>query len=245
MKKQYSVWIAVGISIVTLLLGYCHWLKQQPERQIGYNKNTSTKVQPWEPLELVAYIPPEDWTKYVIGDDFYICVPPTIELRKSDDLYTQEISNSTWSGYAINTSNPVFQQKGVAVKKSVAFQTCCRIILDIQRGKPGDFLKSSEYVDLTENQIYAFQEDARMSILDPKFRDISQPIVRWIRIENLYGIRVEYIRKGYENFYIHVCHYRFFNYDKIAHIILLYRQSESYKWEKDFNNVIKTFKWKM
>lgn len=247
MKKQYSLWIAVGINCIFLFWGYNYWLKQQQKenRSKDCNKNISIKAQPWEPLEMAVYIPPEDWTKYLVGDDFYICVPPTIELRKSDDLYTQEISNSSWSGYAINTSNPVFQQKGLAVKDSTALQTYCRIILDIQRGEPGDFLKSSEYVDLTMEQIHAFQENARASILDPEFRNISQPIVRWIRIGDLYGIRIEYVRKGYENFYTYVCHYHFFNYDKITHITLSYRQNESYKWEKDFNNVIKTFKWKI
>lgn len=42
---------------------------------------------------------------------------------------------------------------------------------------------------------------------------------------------------------IHVFHLTIFNDDKMVNIILSYRQQDYQKWEEDFSNVIKTFKW--
>lgn len=251
MKKNYSCWVAVGIScIYLLLLGYLYGVKALRRETLhdlrsGDDEKLSTETQPVQPFEMFAYTPPADWTKYMVGDDFYISVPPTVELRKSDDLYTQRVRNTDWHGYKINISTPVFQQKDLAVMDSAAFQTYCRIILDIERGSPGDFLKSSESMDLTAEDIHTLQEKAVAGEVDTEFKAITTPTVRWVKIENLYGIRVEYIRKGTGRNYTHVFHYLFFNDDKMAHVILSYRVRDAHRWKMDFDNVIRTFKWKI
>ena len=58
-----------------------------------------------------------------------------------------------------------------------------------------------------------------------------------------YGIEVEYVRNGANNSRTHVCNYYFFNDNLFATIILSYRQDDIRKWETDFSNIIKTFKW--
>ncbi len=130
MKKRYNILLVVDISCILILLYL-----------VAKGSNDSTNEQAVQPLEMFDYIvPPADWTKYMIEDDFYISVSPTVELRKSDDIYTQEIKDIEWYGYKLNTSTPVFQQKELAVMDSTAFQTYCRIILDVKRGNPGNFI---------------------------------------------------------------------------------------------------------
>ena len=64
-----------------------------------------------------------------------------------------------------------------------------------------------------------------------------------LKTEDTYGIEVEYVRNGANNSRTHVCNYYFFNDNLFATIILSYRQDDIRKWETDFSNIIKTFKW--
>lgn len=249
MKKLYSCWIIVGLSCVCLLFWGYYSLKQVMVKtgsglRSDCDEEVSLKTRPMQPLEFFAYIPPADWTKYMMGDDFYISVPPTVELRNSDDLYTQMVSHVDWCGRKINTSTPVFQQKELAVMNSSSFQTYCRIMLDVERGRPGDYPKSTEYIELTEQDIRDFQEIAEADLAGTEFEVVDRPAVRLVKIEGIYGVRVEYIREGSENHFAHVSHYFFFNDDKMARVILSYRLSDACKWKLDFSNVVRTFKWK-
>ena len=75
------------------------------------------------------YIPPKDWSKYIISNSFSISVPNTIELRKLDDAYTQMVKDREWYGMKINLNNVVFQQKGLATNQPEAYKTYCRIMI--------------------------------------------------------------------------------------------------------------------
>lgn len=175
------------------------------------------------------------------ADFFKIIIYPTVELRKSNDSYTKDIKNLNWHGHKINSNNVVFQQKGLSVNTPEAHQTYCRIIIDIQKGSLGEYPKFSDYEDLTIEDIHTFQELAKQNSYEYKI--LGQPEVRWIKIEDTYGIEVEYVRNGANNSRTHVCNYYFFNDNLFATIILSYRQDDIRKWETDFSNIIKTFKW--
>lgn len=150
-------------------------------------------------------------------------------------------TNEGWHGHKINSNNVVFQQKGLSVNTPEAHQTYCRIIIDIQKGSLGEYPKFSDYEDLTIEDIHTFQELAKQNSYEYKI--LGQPEVRWIKIEDTYGIEVEYVRNGANNSRTHVCNYYFFNDNLFATIILSYRQDDIRKWETDFSNIIKTFKW--
>ena len=91
------------------------------------------------------------------------------------------------------------------------------------------------------NDIHDFQDIAKQS--SSGYEIIGNPTVRWIRIEDTYGIETTYIRKGENNLHTCVSSYYFFNNDKMINVILSYRKEDSETWAEDFSNIIKTFKW--
>lgn len=197
---------------------------------------TELKVKPES-----RYIPPKEWSNYIISNSFSLSVPNTVELRKLDDVYTQEIKDNEWYGMKINLNNIVFQQKGLATKQSDAFNTYCRILIAVEKGNPGDFALNTDYEDLDAETIRTFQNLTSQSA--GNYEVVGKPNVKWIRIENTYAIKVDYVRIGAEGHRTCVNTYYFFNDDRMAQLILSYRQANADKWETDFENVIRTFKW--
>ena len=246
-RHNYNIAIAIAISCILFLInGYHNYIKDQRKENLekykaGYYDNVTVKNKNIVPNTTKNYVPPKNWTKYIIANAFSISVPPTVELRQSNDLYTKDIKKLSWHGHKINSNNVVFQQKGLSVNTPEAHQTYCRIIIDIQKGSLGEYPKFSDYEDLTIEDIHTFQELAKQNSYEYKI--LGQPEVRWIKIEDTYGIEVEYVRNGANNSRTHVCNYYFFNDNLFATIILSYRQDDIRKWETDFSNIIKTFKW--
>lgn len=222
-------------------------LKQERKEKYmaGYYDNMSVKstllgaeldVKPQS-----KYIPPKEWKNYDISGSFRISVPNTVELRKLEDAYTQEIKDREWYGMKVNLNNIVFQQKGLATNTPEAYQTYCRIMIRIEKGNRGDFALSTDYEELDMETIRMFQNLASQSA--GGFEMIGKPNVGWIKIENTYAIKVGYVRTGTEGYCTCVNIYYFFNDDRMAQLILSYRQSDADKWKKDFENVVRTFKW--
>lgn len=207
----------------------------------GYYDNTTLTDNKVVPNTESRYIPPETWKKYKVAKAFSICVPPTVELRADDDPYTKDLKDLKSRGYDINSDNVVFQQKGLSTNEADAYQTYCRIIISVQRGDFEEFPKYSEYEDLTTDDIRNFQELATQG--QTEYKILIQPNVRWIKIEDTYGIEVEYVREGIEDFHTHVSYYYFFNDHLCATIVLSYRQNDKHNWESDFSKIIKTFEW--
>ena len=249
MKK----WIS-GILCFMLFVGFQvikqinkHEAKQERKEKYlaGYYDNmsvkssllgTELKVNPES-----RYMSPKEWNNYIISNSFSISVPNTVELRNLDDIYTQEIKDKEWYGMKINLNNVVFQQKGLANKQPDAFNTYCRIMIAIDKGNPGDFALSTDYEDLNSETIRAFQSLASQST--GGYEVLGKPNVKWIRVEETYAIKVDYVRTGSEGHRTCVNTYYFFNDDRMAQLTLSYRQADADKWEKDFENVIRTFKW--
>lgn len=239
-RHNYNIAIAIAISCILFLInGYHNYIKDQRKENLekykaGYYDNVTVKNKNIVPNTTKNYVPPKNWTKYIIANAFSISVPPTVELRQSNDLYTKDIKKLSWHGHKINSNNVVFQQKGLSVNTPEAHQTYCRIIIDIQKGSLGEYPKFSDYEDLTIEDIHTFQELAKQNSYEYKI--LGQPEVRWIKIEDTYGIEVEYVRNGANNSRTHVCNYYFFNDNLFATIILSYRQDDIRKWETDFSN---------
>lgn len=187
------------------------------------------------------YIPPKDWSKYIISNSFSISIPNTIELRKLDDAYTQMVKDREWYGMKINLNNVVFQQKGLAANQPEAYETYCRIMIAVDKGNSGDYEKSTDYEDLDAETIRAFQGLA--SQCAGGYEVLGKPNVKWIKVEETYAIKVNYVRTGSEGHRTCVNTYYFFNDDRMAQLTLSYRQADANRWKKDFENIIKTFNW--
>ena len=254
--RKYIEWIILSLGGIASVGGCISYVNQEQEQKqevrtkylAGYYDN---REQRGYINKTKTFIPPKNWTTYRIAGAFVLSVPNTMEL-KDTSLQTRTLKSTNGrlqkeiirfidGSVERDLSEIVFQQKGLAAKERQALDTYCRIMIQVTKGRVGDYLKSYEYGELTAEDVRAFQELARQST--GGFEVIGTPQVRWIRLENIYGIEIEHIRKGVEQYRTHVFTYFFFNADKMANIILSYRQEDSSKWEEDFSNVIKTFKW--
>lgn len=242
--KKYNIIIAVIISLIYILINSYigSQIKEIIEKcRVGYYDNVTIKGETMEPITTKAYVPPKNWTKYIIKKSFYISIPPTVELRRSNAPYTKELKKRNPYAYLNSRNYVVFQQKGLSNKSHEAYQTYCRIMIDISKENIGKDLKLTEYRNLTLEEIYTFQNLAKQNLSENAV--LSQPKVRWVKIENTYGIEVEYVRKGANSSSIQVNNYYFFDDNLFATITLSYKLGDIKKWEVDFPNIIKTFKW--
>lgn len=245
MKK----WISGGVTflLICFITIITEWYNSNKKEEVyemyqsGYYDTIEQNGSYVEIKRMNLFSPPDNWNKYIIANSCVISVPPTVELRNKNDEYTKQLKNIEYKGFKINDENVVFQQKGLSANLKNAYNTYCRIIINIQRGKHGDFLNKNEFKELNLNDIHDFQDIARQ--MSSGYEITGNPTVRWIRIEETYGIETTYIRKGENNLYTCVSSYYFFNNDKGINIILSYRKEDSKIWADDFSNIIKTFKW--
>ena len=235
----------LGLQVIKLVNKQEAKDERKEKYMAGYNDNMSVKSSllgtELEVKPESRYIPSKDWSKYIISNSFSISIPNTVELRKLDDAYTQMIKDREWYGVKINLDNVVFQQKGLATNQPEAYKTYCRIMIAVDKGNPGDYAKSTDYEDLDAETIRTFQSLASQSA--GRYEVLGKPYVKWIRVEDTYAIKVDYIRTGAESHRTCVNTYYFFNDDRMAQLTLSYRQADADRWAEDFENVIKTFKW--
>ncbi|MFR8319539.1 MAG: hypothetical protein ACLVB8_02500 [Bacteroides thetaiotaomicron] len=98
-RHNYNIAIAIAISCILFLInGYHNYIKDQRKENLekykaGYYDNVTVKNKNIVPNTTKNYVPPKNWTKYIIANAFSISVPPTVELRQSNDLYTKDIKN--------------------------------------------------------------------------------------------------------------------------------------------------------
>lgn len=254
--KKYTEWILLLVGGVVSVGGCIGYVSQEQKQKqeikaknlAGYYNNVDSRGNI---KNIEIFVSPENWITYRIAGAFVLSVPNTIELKDTnlrtrtlkwnDERPQKEIIRFMNDSIERNLSEIVFQQKGLAAKEKDALNTYCRVMIQVTQGKVGDYLKFCEHEELNVEDIHAFQEFARQST--GGFEIIGTPQVRWIRLENIYGIEIEHIRKDVEQYTTHVFTYFFFNDDKMTNIILSYREQDSLRWKEDFSNIIKTFKW--
>ena len=242
-------WVSGGVTfiLICVITIITEWYDSNKKEEIyetyrsGYYDTIEQKGSRVEIERMDMFSPPVNWNKYIIGKSCVISLPPTVELRNKDDEYTKQLKNIRWNGYKINDKNVVFQQKGLSANLKSAYNTYCRVIVNIQKGNPGDFLHKNEFEKLNLDDIHDFQDLAKQN--SSGYEIIGNPTVRWIRIEDIYGIETKYVRKGENNLHTCVSSYYFFDHDEMINIILSYRKEDSKMWAEDFSNIVKTFKW--
>lgn len=247
-----SVWKAVGwvalICIVSLVFSKIEWAKRYEENSTkylaGYYDNATLKNGKVTPNVQAIFIPPTDtWTNYEISNAFTISVPNTVELRKRNDMYTQEVKDVGWHGYKIDLSRITFQQKELSKIDSKALETYCRIIIDYAQRNSGDFYKATEFKELNAEDIRYLQNQVKQGCESTGFHTMGEVEVRWIKIGNIYGLEIAYVRSGTEDKQVQVYTYSFFNNDETVTMTLSYWVKDREIWEQDFHNLIRTFAW--
>lgn len=197
--------------------------------------------------QLSQYTPPQSWTTYKLGfGSCSLSIPPTMELRKNSDSYTQDLNAS---GMNITANRIVFQQKGLGRKSAESTTRFARIIIGYSDGSSGDFLKKNETAPIDDElkqtiRASVYQGIHRASQLMGEVQLISGPIIRWISISGTKALEVVYRRTGADNTTTTAHWYMLQNDNKAVYIDVSSRDQDAEYFQPALSNVIRTFKWK-
>ena len=190
--------------------------------------------------KLPGFIVPRDWTTYVLDNAFQISVPPTVELQKEDDIYTQLVQKSP---LYVDASSAIFHQKGLGNLSKGSTQRYCRIMFQHEVANYGDFFRATETAYLDAETRTALKEMVSQELI-PGTSFIVEPQIDWVDFNGIKAVRINYVRHGFNGAGPVTCQmYLLFNNKEFVKILLSYRESESDIWKDDFKKVITTFKW--
>ncbi len=197
--------------------------------------------------QLSQYTPPQSWTTYKLGfGSCSLSIPPTMELRKNSDSYTQDMNAS---GMNINANNIVFQQQGLGRQSAESSTRYARIIIGYLDGSYGDFLKKNETTPIDDEmkssiKASVYQDIHPSSQLMGGYQLISGPIIKWVSISGTKALEVVYRRTGANNTTTTVRRYFLQNDNKAINIVISSRDQDAEYFQPALSNVIRTFKWK-
>ncbi len=237
------VWAAILMIGMGLLMGNftgCYHDSSGTDENIELLDNTQVVTEKTVVEKLPSFDVPKDWTNYVMDNAFELSVPPTVELRNESDEYTQCIKQTPY----INSSTAVFQQKGLSNFTKGADKKYCRIMYQHALGNDGDFYRTTESEKIDSDLYNELVGIVELELV-PGTEFIEKPIIDWVEIEGANAIRIRYLRPGYNGAGPVRCQmYLIGNSNEAVKLILSYRDSEAKLWEEDFNNIIKTFRWR-
>ena len=195
---------------------------------------------------------PEKWTKIEIKDIGSIAIPPSMELRDDNSFISlvADISRDRiYTNKKIEMVKPnlVIQPKGLNALNKESFQNYSRILINVSKGKPGDYYKINEKINLStseKKELEDFFKEEIEKLLNQMI--VKHKVLKWYPVEILIingmtTIKISYLRQMESNPPVFVQSYKFFNYDEAIEITLSYREKDSELWKSDFDIVIKTF----
>ena len=237
MKNEYAIPLVIIISVaVTYLsveLGTSSANRQEEIRE-RYKAGYYHEPYLWKDETATR-----DWNSYRFKNAFRIKVPHTMELKEDSKIYPPNAHDYLNREFRIKDTPITFSQKGLKEREPTAFDTYCRIIIDVEEGKRGDYLKPDEKEKLSMEDIRALQR----SVNAGKYRIIGDPNVCWSKIGSIYALTIEYIREGEEGYRTKVRNYQLFNDDKVVTISLSHHLEDVDKWEDDLTKSISSFEW--
>ncbi len=182
----------------------------------------------------------KEWTRYYIDNQaFSISVPPTMELRHDNDVYTKVLKNV---GLSVNSDKVVFQQKELSGFSQNALSHYARIMILHSTGDYDDFYKYNETFPID----YEVKEDLKSIVLNNSkpYKLIGNPTYQWVSVGPCKALEVKYRRNGDKGNTTNCRFYLLYNCNEMVQLIVSYREQESDIWANDLSKVIETFKWK-
>ena len=240
-KRKSTVWKAVffvaiflvcGVIIKQFMKGFYEGIEQAVKQ--------STEVD--EILPPMEISDPKHWNNYAFFNAFSIYVPITVEKQIKDSPYGKNLANKGM--LQLRDGIIIFNQKGLCDLNAEAKEQYCRIMFQYFEGQWRDFPKRDEIAPLDKMDDYI--EEMVTNELRPSSRLMSSINRKWVSINNANAILVDYRRTGYNfDFTTPVkCKILLFSDSKrMVKMILAYREKESDVWEKDFEQVLRSFKW--
>lgn len=195
-------------------------------------------------LQVIA----QEWSTYQYQDKYFITIPPTMELRRENDTYTQlldDIQGNIIGFQVTSTSNNrvIFQQAGLSTNKHEYKTKYCRILIDYytcedEHPCSGDKLELNE--EYFTNGVIAIQQDCE-STKTPLMTIISNDTMT---IADSPATKIIYRRQGYNGATpVIVAIYTIFNYNEYVRITMSFREAEQDIWMQDLIKARKSFKW--
>lgn len=186
---------------------------------------------------------PKHWNNFTFFNAFSIYVPITVEKQIKDSPYGNDLANK---GRMLQLRDDliIFNQKGLCDLNAEAKEQYCRIMCQYYEGEWGDFLKRDEIVPLEKMDDYI--KEMVTNELGPSSRLMSSINRKWVSINDANAIMVDYRRTGYDFDYTIPVKCKillFYDSKRVVKMIIAYREKEVDLWEKDFEQVLRSFKW--
>lgn len=218
--------------VATIALCYsCQYKQQQVEQTTVY----APKAIPLESIQT-----PDTWNMHNLYSAFSISVPNTMERSNPQDKYSQQLNSV---GLQRNEGIVVFQQKSLN-KGSIrnADEHYCRVLINYEKANPNELLHSYETAEIDADTRAWLYENVESNLAYSQ-QLLSMPSYQWVDINGTKAIRVAYRRSGNEGNTTACAMYYLFNDDEMAMVMTAYREQEADLWQKDMENVIRTFRW--
>ncbi len=237
MKNKYAIPLAVLIILILGILNSIVDMEIEEKKEENRERYLSGYYD--EPILMEQSIFTKDWDTYQVHAAFSIKIPPSMEVKDTNCIYTPNMYDYHWKRRRIKSLPIIFTQKGLTARDTSAFNTYCRIIIDLEQGRKGEFMKADEKEELSIEDIRYIQELVNVG----DYKLLGKPEVCWVRIGYIYALNIEYEREGEENYHTSVNTYLLFNDSQYIIITLSYRRENECLWEKEMEAVISSFKW--
>ena len=176
-------------------------------------------------------------------------IPPTMELqggayKKINDQFRQEFLQIEPSHDRV-----VAQPKGLNAFDRNALKLYSRVIVETQRGKPGDYTALDESLVLSKNDLWKINQGMRDMVQKATTLETTKgmklELLSWepphvVQVNGVDMLFYSYTRMG-DLSSVLVRTYIVQNNDCMHTITVSYRQTETNLWANDLDNVIETF----
>lgn len=194
-------------------------------------------------------MPLKDWNRIIIVDVGTIDLSPKLEIQsgryKEKKAEIVDVTEKIW-GFKYNEPKLVLQPKGVNQFDESSLSKYCRIIVESIYDNPDSFMKLTEKISISTNELLELDSDIKHQI-QTSFSKTPLKLIEWypVKIDEINGmpcIHISYKRQLNDQPYVKVDTYRFLNYDRMHILTVSYRVNEKEYWEETINNSIKSFR---
>jgi hypothetical protein len=234
--KPYLIIILAMMSF-GLLISFCSAISNTPSANANTQSPSVIKLDIDEKVVI-----PDSWRTFNVGNQYEISVPPTVELKRSYDEYTQLQKKYN---LPVNDEIVIFQQDGLSRRTEAALGKYCRVMIQYISGNYGDFLNKTETDNLNYEYAAIFQEMVTAEI-GPASRQMGEIAYCWKEVKGQKYIEITYRRTGTDfdasiPVKCKLCIFQ--NNNEMVKMILSYREKEANFWASDFELVLKSFTW--
>ena len=235
-------------------------LKEDPrERMTGeivedFRARTLTEILELAPVESLEPLPPErtaTWETVSIPGLCTYQIPPTVEIQAGTyKRMSDEFRRVLWE-ISVSPDRVVAQPKGINEFDLAALDRYCRIIVETDRGTPGDYLALDEPLALSRAELQEFDDEVRNALeqaatraaaMGMKMALLSWQPTRIVRMNDVDALMTTYSRSMNDAPPVLVRTYIVQNNDVMHTITVSYRESERELWADDLDAVITTFR---